>query len=56
MLSRFAITLSALSLALLGGCATPMPGPSASADLLARSGSAVSGTVNFSEKDGRLRV
>jgi superoxide dismutase, Cu-Zn family len=56
MLSRFAITLSALSLALLGGCATPMSGPSASANLLARSGSAVSGTVNFSEKDGRLRI
>jgi len=56
MLLRPAIALSALSIALLGGCATSMSGPSASADLLARSGSAVSGTVGFSETDGRLRV
>lgn len=53
---RPAIALSALSLALLGGCASSMSGPSASAELLARSGSMVSGTVNFSETNGRLRV
>lgn len=53
---RPAIALSVLSLAVLGGCATPTPGPSASAELLARSGSMVSGTVGFSEKNGRLRI
>lgn len=56
MLFRPAIALSALSIAVLSGCATSMSGPSASAELLARSGSMVSGTVNFSETDGRLRV
>ena len=56
MLLRLSTTLGALSLTLLGGCATPMYGPSASAELLARSGSAVNGMVNFSEKDGRLRI
>lgn len=56
MLLRPAIALSALSIAVLSGCATSISGPSASADLLARSGSMVSGTVSFSETDGRLRV
>lgn len=56
MLLRPAVALSALSVALLGGCATSMSGPSASAELLARSGSTVSGSVGFSETDGRLRV
>jgi Cu-Zn family superoxide dismutase len=56
MMRRPAIAFSALSLALLGGCATSMSGPSASADLLARSGSTVSGKVSFSETNGRLRV
>ncbi|UCV20568.1 superoxide dismutase family protein [Ferribacterium limneticum] len=56
MLLRPAIALSALSIAVLSGCATSMSGPSASAELLARSGSMVSGTVNFSETDGRLRI
>ena len=56
MLLRPAIALSALSVALLGGCATSMSGPSASADLQARSGSAVAGKVSFSETNGRLRV
>ncbi|AXS80331.1 superoxide dismutase family protein [Dechloromonas sp. HYN0024] len=56
MLLRPAIALSALSVVLLGGCATSMSGPSASADLLARSGSAVNGTVRFIETNGRLRV
>ena len=56
MLLRPSIALSALSIAVLSGCATSMSGPSASAELLARSGSMVSGTVSFSESDGRLRV
>jgi Cu-Zn family superoxide dismutase len=56
MQSRSTIVLSALSVALLGGCATLLSGPSASTDLLARSGSTVSGTVNFTETEGRLRV
>jgi Cu-Zn family superoxide dismutase len=56
MLRRPAIVLSALAVSLLGACATPMSGPSASAELLARSGSMVSGTVGFSETNGRLRV
>jgi Cu-Zn family superoxide dismutase len=53
---RFAITLSAISLALLGACSTPGVGGSAKAELLGRSGSGVAGTVSFSETDGRLRV
>lgn len=56
MLLRPAIALSALSLVLLGGCASSMSSPSASAELLARSGSMVSGTVSFSETEGRLRI
>jgi Cu-Zn family superoxide dismutase len=56
MSSSPAIALSAICLVLLGGCATSMSGPMASADLLARSGSAVSGTVSFSEAGGRLKV
>lgn len=56
MFLRPALALSALSVVLLGACATPLSGPSAGADLLARSGSTVAGTVNFSEADGRLRV
>ncbi|MBU1364741.1 MAG: superoxide dismutase family protein [Gammaproteobacteria bacterium] len=53
---RFATALSVVSLALLGACSTPNVGASARAELLARSGSAVAGTVSFSETDGRLRV
>ena len=56
MLPRFAIALSAFSAVLLSACATPMGGPTASADLLARSGSMVAGKVSFSETNGRLRV
>ncbi|MCG2578217.1 superoxide dismutase family protein [Dechloromonas sp. XY25] len=50
------LALTALSAVLLGACATPAAGPMASADLQARSGSAVSGKVSFSETNGRLRV
>ena len=50
---RICLVLSGISVALLGACATPASGPSASADLLARSGSAVSGKVSFSEAGGK---
>jgi Cu-Zn family superoxide dismutase len=56
MKSHFALVVSALSVALLGGCATSLSGPSASADLQARSGSMVSGKVSFVETNGGLRV
>ena len=53
---RICLVLSGISVALLGACATPASGPSASADLLARSGSAVNGKISFSEAGGKLRV
>lgn len=53
---RFALALSAFTVIFLGACASPISAPSASANLLARSGSVVAGTVVFSETDGRLRV
>lgn len=56
MQARIGLVLSTMSAALLGACATPAGGPSASADLQARSGSAVSGKVRFSEAGGKLRV
>lgn len=56
MLPRIGFALSAFSAVLLGACATPAMGPSAGADLLARSGSTVTGKVSFSETDGRLRI
>jgi Cu-Zn family superoxide dismutase len=56
MLPRIGLALSAFSAVLLGACATPAMGPSASADLQARSGSTVAGKISFAEKDGRLRV
>jgi len=56
MLPRTAFVFSALSAFVLGGCASTAMGPSASADLQARSGSAVAGKVSFSEANGRLRV
>lgn len=56
MKTRAALALSALSAVLLGACATPAAGPMASADLQARSGSAVSGKVTLTETNGRLRV
>ena len=51
MQARICLVLSCISAALLGAS-----GPSASADLQARSGSAVSGKVRFSEAGGKLRV
>jgi len=48
--------LSICSVVLLAACATPTAGPMASAELQARSGSAVAGKVSFSETAGRLRV
>lgn len=56
MQKRFGLVLGVLSAALLGACATSIGGPSASADLQARSGSAVAGKVSFSEVGGKLRV
>jgi Cu-Zn family superoxide dismutase len=56
MQPRTLFVFSALSAILLGGCAGTTKGPSASADLQARSGSAVVGKVSFSEANGRLRV
>lgn len=56
MQPRLSIALGAFSAVLLSACATPMGGPGASADLAARSGSMVSGKVNFTEANGRLRV
>lgn len=48
--------LSACAAVLLGGCASSLGGPSATAELQPRSGSTVSGSVRFSEVDGKLRV
>lgn len=56
MKPRFVIALGALAAALLSACATPVGGPSASAELLPRSGSAVSGSVRFSETRGGVRI
>ena len=50
------LLLSASAAVLLAGCATSAGSSSASAELLARSGSTVSGTVRFTEVDGKLRV
>lgn len=52
----FVFAMGALAAALLNACATPLSGPSASAELLARSGSAVSGNVRFSETTGGVRI
>ena len=56
MKPRSVFALGALAAALLSACATPVGGPSASAELLARSGSAVSGSVRFSEVSGGMRI
>ncbi|WP_434515802.1 superoxide dismutase family protein [Dechloromonas sp. ARDL1] len=56
MIMRAGFFLSAIAVSLLSACATTPAGPVASADLLARSGSAVSGKVTLTELNGRLRV
>ena len=56
MIPRLGMLAGALSAVLLSACATPMGGPSASADLAAKSGSMVSGKVTFTEVHGKLRV
>lgn len=56
MKTRFVFALGSLAAAMLGACATPVSGPSASAELLARSGSTVSGNVRFSETKGGVRI
>lgn len=50
------IALSLLSAALVAGCATTPAGPALTAQLSARSGSTVSGTVSFSEVAGGVMV
>lgn len=48
--------LSVLAAGLLAACATTPSGPAASATLAARSGSTVSGSVNFVEASSGLRI
>jgi Cu-Zn family superoxide dismutase len=50
------LALSILVVATLGACATTMTGPGASASLMASSGSTVSGSVSFTEIDGKMRI
>ena len=50
------LAVGVLTASLLGACATSLSGPSVSAPMAARSGSAVSGNVTFSEQGGVLRV
>jgi len=50
------IAVSVLAATLLGACATPVSGPSANAQLVARSGSTVSGSLSFTERGGSLRI
>lgn len=56
MKKSVALVLSAFAVYLLAGCATSMSGPSASAALMAKSGSNVSGSVSFTEMAGKLHV
>lgn len=56
MSMRAGFLMSALAASLLSACATTPAGPMASADLQARSGSAVSGKVTLTESNGRLRL
>ena len=56
MKRRALFAVSVLAATLLGACATTTSGPSASAQLAARSGSAVSGNVVFTERGGNLRI
>ena len=56
MKNQSVFILSACAAVLLGGCASSLGGPSATAELQPRSGSTVSGSVRFIEVDGKLRV
>ena len=56
MKRRALFAVSVLTATLLGACATPASGPSASAQLAARSGSTVSGNLTFTERGGSLRI
>lgn len=56
MKAQTTLALSVLAAALLAGCATTPAGPSAAAQLAARSGSTVSGSVTFVETAGGVRV
>lgn len=56
MIMRAGFIMNVVAVSLLTACATSATGPMASADLQARSGSAVSGKVTFTEMNGRLQV
>jgi len=53
---RLTAAVAAAALLALAGCATPAVGPTASADLLPTQGNAVSGTVQFVQLGGAVRV
>lgn len=50
------VSLFTVGVALFAGCATPGNAPVAKAEMIGRSGSAVSGTVSFQEVAGGLRI
>lgn len=56
MKRRAAFVFSVLATTLLGACATTAPTPGASAQVAARSGSTLSGSVNFADLGGSVRV
>jgi len=56
METRSVFVVAASTVVLLSACASTPRGPSAKAELVARSGSTVSGTVRFREVDGNLLV
>jgi len=56
MKNKSVLVLSVAAAALFAGCATTPSGPSASAQLMAKSGSNISGVVNFVEVGSSLRI
>lgn len=56
MKNNAVLVLSTVSAVLLAACASTPSGPSATAQLMAKSGSNISGTVNFVETGGVLRI
>jgi len=56
MKNKAVLVLSTVSAVLLAACASTPSGPSATAQLMAKSGSNISGTVNFVETGGALRI
>jgi len=55
-MNKVVLVLSAIATTLLVACASTPSGPSASAQLMAKSGSMVSGTVSFVEVGNTLRI